>query len=33
MQSQGLEYIFLSPINNALLKIGDPTSLGYLIQK
>ena len=33
MQSKGIKYAFLNPINNALLKIGDPTSLGYLVKE
>lgn len=30
--SQGIKYVFFGPVNNVLLKIADPCSLGYLIR-
>lgn len=32
LDNNGIKYIFLGPINNVLLKIADPTTLGYLIR-
>ena len=31
--NQGIKYVYFGPINNLLLKIADPCSLGYLIKK
>ena len=33
MQNNGIKYIYIGPVDNVLLKLGDPTSLGYLIKK
>jgi UDP-N-acetylglucosamine/UDP-N-acetylgalactosamine diphosphorylase len=32
MQNNGIKYIYIGPVDNVLLKLGDPTSLGYLIK-
>lgn len=32
MQTHGVKYIYLGPVDNVLLKVGDPTSLGYMIK-
>lgn len=32
MHDHGVKYVFLGPVDNILLKLGDPTSLGYLIK-
>lgn len=31
MHNHGIKYIYIGPVDNVLLKLGDPTSLGYLI--
>jgi len=32
MKQHGVKYIYLGPVDNILLKVADPTSLGYLIK-
>jgi len=32
MNSNGVKYIYLGPVDNVLLKLADPTSLGYMIK-
>lgn len=32
MHSQNIKYIYIGPVDNVLLKLGDPTSLGYMIK-
>lgn len=32
MHTHGIKYIFIGPVDNVLLKLADPTSLGYLIK-
>lgn len=32
LRSQGIKYTFFGPINNILMKIASPTTLGYLIR-
>ena len=32
MHTHGVKYIFIGPVDNVLLKLADPTSLGYLIK-
>ncbi len=32
MKEQGVKYIYLGPVDNVLLKLADPISLGYLIK-
>jgi UDP-N-acetylglucosamine/UDP-N-acetylgalactosamine diphosphorylase len=32
MQNNGIKYIYIGPVDNVLLKLGDPTSLGYMIK-
>ena len=31
-EAKNIKYLFMGPCNNLLLKVADPTSLGYLIQ-
>lgn len=32
MKDHGVKYIYLGPVDNVLLKLADPTSLGYLVK-
>lgn len=32
MKISNVKYIYLGPVDNVLLKLGDPTSLGYLLK-
>ena len=32
MKEHGVKYIYLGPVDNVLLKVADPTSLGYMIK-
>jgi UDP-N-acetylglucosamine/UDP-N-acetylgalactosamine diphosphorylase len=32
MKTNNVKYIYLGPVDNVLLKLGDPTSLGYLLK-
>ena len=32
MQNNGIKYIYIGPVDNVLLKLGDPPSLGYMIK-
>lgn len=32
MHAHGIKYIFIGPVDNVLLKLADPTSLGYMIK-
>jgi len=32
MKTNGVKYIYLGPVDNVLLKVGDPLSLGYLVK-
>jgi UDP-N-acetylglucosamine/UDP-N-acetylgalactosamine diphosphorylase len=32
MNKHGVKYIYLGPVDNVLLKVGDPLSLGYMVQ-
>lgn len=32
MKNNGVKYIYLGPVDNVLLKVGDPLSLGYMVQ-
>lgn len=32
MKDHNVKYIYLGPVDNVLLKVGDPTSLGYMIK-
>lgn len=32
MSKNNIKYIYLGPVDNVLLKLGDPTSIGYLIK-
>ncbi len=32
MEKNGVKYIYLGPVDNVLLKVGDPLSLGYLVK-
>lgn len=32
MKTHGVKYIYLGPVDNVLLKVGDPLSLGYMVK-
>ena len=32
MKTYGVKYIYLGPVDNVLLKVGDPLSLGYMVK-
>jgi UDP-N-acetylglucosamine pyrophosphorylase len=32
MNKHNVKYIYLGPVDNVLLKVGDPLSLGYLVK-
>ena len=32
MSKNGVKYIYLGPVDNVLLKVADPLSLGYMVQ-
>lgn len=32
MKKHGVKYIYLGPVDNVLLKLADPISLGYMIK-
>ncbi len=32
MKTNGVKYIYLGPVDNVLLKVGDPLSLGYMVK-
>ena len=32
MKENNIKYIYLGPVDNVLLKLADPTSIGYLIK-
>jgi UDP-N-acetylglucosamine/UDP-N-acetylgalactosamine diphosphorylase len=32
MKANGVRYIYLGPVDNVLLKVGDPLSLGYMVK-
>lgn len=32
MKENGVKYIYIGPVDNILLKLGDPTCLGYMIK-
>jgi hypothetical protein len=32
MANYGIKYVYFGPVNNLLLKLADPCSLGYLIR-
>lgn len=32
MKKNNIKYIYFGPVDNVLLKLGDPTSLGYMVK-
>ena len=32
MSKHGVKYIYLGPVDNVLLKLADPVSLGYMVK-
>lgn len=32
MKNNGVKYIYIGPVDNVLLKLGDPTCVGYMIK-
>ena len=32
MKKHGVKYIYLGPVDNILLKLADPTCLGYMVK-
>lgn len=32
MKNNGVKYIYLGPVDNVLLKLADPVSLGYMLK-
>ena len=32
MRNHGVKYVYIGPVDNILLKLGDPTCLGYMIK-
>lgn len=32
MKKNGVKYIYIGPVDNILLKLGDPTCLGFMIK-
>lgn len=32
MKTHGVKYVYLGPVDNVLLKVGDPVSLGYMVK-
>ena len=32
MKDHGVKYVYIGPVDNILLKVGDPTCLGYMVQ-